>query len=115
MLQSYERAAELYQQAAAQGYAPAQAALGDLYRDGRGVSQSFEQAAELYKQATAQGHAGAQVNLGCSYIDGEGAPKDVARGFALLKQAVAGGDKDAAKVAVNNLRKLGEAVPPGAP
>jgi len=49
--QSYERAAELYQQAASQGHVYAQAGLGALYREGKGVAQSYERAAELYQQA----------------------------------------------------------------
>jgi len=109
--QSYERAAELYQQAAAQGHAGAQACLGGLYRDGQGVPQSYERAAELWKQAAAKGDANAQFNPGYLYYNGKGVPKDVARGVALWKQAAAGGSKTAADF----LRTLGEAVPPGAP
>ncbi len=105
------RAAELYKQAADQGYASAQYNLGLLYREGRGVPQSDERAAMLYTQAAAQGYAGAQYNLGCLYYNGQNVPKDVARGVALFKQAAAGGRKEAADF----LRALGEAVPPGAP
>jgi len=109
--QSFERAAELWQQAAAKGNANAQFSLGSLYRNGDGVLQSCERAAELFQQAAAKGNAVAQCNLGVLYYDGLGVPKDVARGVALLKQAAAGGSKEAADI----LRDLGEAVPPGAP
>jgi len=49
--QSYERAAELFTQAAAKGHTNAQTCLGGLYYDGQGVPQSYERAAELYTQA----------------------------------------------------------------
>jgi TPR repeat protein len=103
--QSYERAAELYQQAASQGHVYAQAGLGALYRDGLGVPQSYERAAELWKQAASKGHADGQACLGALYRDGLGVPKDVARAIALYKQAAAGGDKYAADA----LRELGGA------
>jgi TPR repeat protein len=109
--QSYERAAELLQQAAAKGSnTVAQYNLGTLYRDGQGVPQSYERAAELWQQAAAKGHALAQTCQGGLYYNGKGVPKDVARGVALFKQAAAGGSKAAADL----LRALGEAVPPGA-
>jgi hypothetical protein len=109
--QSYERAAALYQQAAAKGNADAQYNLGVQYDKGQGVPQSYERAAEPWKQAAAKGVASAQGNLGGLNYNGLGVPKDVARGVALWKQAAAGGSKEAADA----LRKLGEAVPPGAP
>jgi TPR repeat protein len=92
--QSYERAAKLWKQAAA-----------------KGVPQSYERAAELWQQAAAQGDADAQADLSMLYINGQGVPKDVARGVALLKKAAAGGNK----IAADNLRRMGEAVPQGAP
>ncbi len=75
------------------------------------MPQSYERAAELYTQAAAKGNTDAQYNMGILYYKGLGVPKDVARGVALWKQAAAGGFKPAA----DNLRALGEAVPPGAP
>ena len=53
--QSYERAAEWFEKAAEQGYARAMAALGNLYREGKGVPQSYERAFELYRKSAAQG------------------------------------------------------------
>jgi len=70
--------------------AAAQAGLGALYHDGKGVPQSYERAAELFTQAADKGHAGAQAGLGGLYYKGLGVPKDVARAVALLKQAAAG-------------------------
>jgi TPR repeat protein len=56
---SYERAAELYTQAAVKGDTNAQACLGALFYKGDGVPQSYERAVELWKQAAAKGHASA--------------------------------------------------------
>jgi TPR repeat protein len=56
-----------------------------------------------------KGDTSAQNNLGAQYCNGQGVPKDVARGGALLKQAAAGENKQA----VDTLREMGEAVPPG--
>ncbi len=75
------------------------------------MPQSYERAAVLWKQAADQGYADAQCNLGVLYYNGLGVPKDVARAVALFKQAAAGGSKGA----VDALRELVGAVPPGAP
>jgi TPR repeat protein len=53
--QSYERAAKLFQQAAAQGDAHAQTRLGALYRDGKGVPKDVARGVALFKQAAAGG------------------------------------------------------------
>jgi TPR repeat protein len=53
--QSYERAAELWQQAAAQGYAKAQYNLSALYCNGQGVPQDVARGVALFKQAAAGG------------------------------------------------------------
>ncbi len=53
--QSYERAAELYRQAAAQGHAEAQYNLGYLYYNGLGVPEDVVRGVALWKQAAAGG------------------------------------------------------------
>jgi TPR repeat protein len=53
--QSYERAAELYTQAAAKGDTLAQAGLGSLYYNGLGVPKDVARAVALLKQAAAGG------------------------------------------------------------
>jgi len=57
------KAAELFQRAADQGYAPAQDDLAMLYSLGKGVPEDFGKAAELYKKAADQGNQRAIVNL----------------------------------------------------
>jgi TPR repeat protein len=53
--QSYERAAELYEQAAAKGYTNAQYNLGALYYRGLGVPKDVARGIALIKQAAAGG------------------------------------------------------------
>jgi TPR repeat protein len=53
--QSYERAAELWKQAAAQGIADAQSDLGCLYYQGLGVPKDVALGVALWKQAAAGG------------------------------------------------------------
>jgi TPR repeat protein len=53
--QSYERAAKLLQQAAAQGDADAQGALGGLYYQGKGMSKDVARGVALFKQAATGG------------------------------------------------------------
>jgi TPR repeat protein len=108
--QSYERAAELYQQAVSQGRAYAQAALGDLYRDGLGVPQSYERAAELFQQAAAQGLPGAQYNLGVRYYNGQGVSQSYERAAELYQQAASKGNADG-QAGLGGLYREGKGVP----
>ncbi len=55
MLKSIERAAELFQQAASQGDAGAQACLGGLYYNGEGVPKDVARGVALFKKAAAGG------------------------------------------------------------
>ena len=61
--QSFSKAVQFYEMAAAQGYADAQYSLGICYANGHGVPQDFEQAATWYRKAAAQGHSDAIHNL----------------------------------------------------
>jgi TPR repeat protein len=62
--ENFAQAALLYGMAAQQGYANAQDALGDLYRDGLGVPEDDYEAMTWYKKAAAQGLASSQSSLG---------------------------------------------------
>jgi len=70
------QAADWYQKAAKQGYAPAQTNLGQFYAAGRGVPKDFAQALMWFKAAANQGNTTAQVNMGVMYERGFGVAAD---------------------------------------
>ncbi|KAF9147288.1 hypothetical protein BG015_011105 [Linnemannia schmuckeri] len=61
---------------ASRGDMTAQVALGDMYRDGRGVNQDYRTSVDWYRKAAEQGHVGAQANVGAAYEQGLGVPQD---------------------------------------
>ncbi len=61
-------------QAAEQGYVPAQAALGMLYANGKGVQQDYGGARKWFVKAAGAGHALAAS----SAANGRGAPRPAA-------------------------------------
>jgi TPR repeat protein len=68
----------LWQRAAALGYAPAQARLGDILDK----SEEDEEAVLWYRKAAAQDNAAGEYGLGQMYAKGEGVPKDQAQALA---------------------------------
>ena len=85
--QDLEKAFDLYQLAANQGFAPAQHNLGLMYEQGRGVAQDLKKAFELYQLAANQGFAPAQYNLGFMYAQGRGVAQDLEKAVDLLQLA----------------------------
>ena len=59
----YEKAADLYKNAADMGLLSAQLAYGRLLENGRGVKKSIEKAKEYYRSAAAYGEADASLAL----------------------------------------------------
>jgi TPR repeat protein len=84
-------AAEWYEKAAAQDYAPAINNLARLYADGRGVQQNVPKAIELWSKAAAAGNITAQFNLGLQYASGSGVPRDMKKAADYMLQAADGG------------------------
>ena len=80
---------------AAQGSPWAQAQLGQLYANGRGVPQDYATAGEWYEKAAAQGHAGAQAQLGQLYANGRGVPQDYKKARQWWEQAALQGNAQA--------------------
>ena len=78
-------------QAAEQGVADAQNALGVLYDDGSGVAQDPAQAREWFRKAAEQGHAAAQNNLAFLYEIGRGGPLDYEAALKWYRLAAEGG------------------------
>lgn len=81
--------------AAEQGNAVAQAKLGVMYEEGKGVPQDYVQAVSWYRKAAEQGDAKGQSLLGFMYALGQGVPKNPVIAYALLNIAGAQGFKDA--------------------
>jgi TPR repeat protein len=84
-------AADWYQKAAAQSYAPALNNLARLYADGRGVKQDVSKAIELWSQAAEAGNVTARFNLGLQYASGSGVSKDMKKAAEYMLQAAESG------------------------
>jgi uncharacterized protein len=65
----------LWRKAAEEGYAPAQARLGDILDK----AEEDEEAVSWYRKAAAQGNAAGEYGLGQMYAKGEGVKKDQAQ------------------------------------
>ena len=89
--QSHENAADWYQQAAEQGFASAQAALGFAYRSGSGVAKDFEKALYWFEQAAVQQNGWAQSGLGIMFANGEGVSRNNVVAYAWLTLAIQNG------------------------
>jgi hypothetical protein len=103
-----DKARAIYEQAAGQGYAAAQARLGEFYRIGLGgLSRDDDEAARLYKLAAGQSDTAGQACLGYFYEAGRGGlprnDEDAARLYAL---AAAAGNADA-QVSLGNFYRSG--------
>lgn len=61
--QNYKEALALYEQAARDGFAPAENALGRMFENGIGVSKDLDRAVQYYKRAASKGHPDAKAAL----------------------------------------------------
>ena len=84
----FARAVEICQPLAEDGLADAQAVMGQLHQDGRGVPRDYTEAARWYTAAAEQGHVEAQFNLGTMYRYGVGVTRDLARHFHVAERVV---------------------------
>lgn len=73
----YEKAFQLYAQAARLEYDSAQVALAQFYELGLGTKVDFLKAAELYQQASEKGNAQAAFRLGNLYEKGNGVEQNM--------------------------------------
>ena len=104
--QDYAAAVNILGPLAQQGDPAAQAYLGYLYAEGRGVPQNHTQAAIWYRRAADQGHSGAQYELGLLYDKGQGVPVNVIQAEKWLIIATA----SAPKAAVEDHTRMRDAV-----
>ena len=84
---SFERAAEIYLQAAEKGNAEAQFDIGYAYYTGEGISRNYTSAAMWFKRSAKQNFAKAQYNLAYCYMNGRGVPCDYDKAFSYLNQS----------------------------
>jgi uncharacterized protein len=84
------RAVRILGARAGRGDARAQAALGFMYANGRGVPQNQVEAAIWYRRAADQGNPTAQYMLGLLYDKGMGVPQNDIEAYKWLNLAVAG-------------------------
>ena len=82
-----QQAAEWCGQAAAQGFAPAQAMLGRMYAAGQGVDKDIGKALALLEQAAQQGDIEAQYNLAVLHEQGQAGAPDMAQALAWFSKA----------------------------
>jgi tetratricopeptide (TPR) repeat protein len=70
-------AARLFEKSAESGYAPAQLAIGLLYKEGYGFEKKdIVRAFQWFQKAAEQGLADAQYNIACCYASGYGVKED---------------------------------------
>ena len=71
-IKDYRQAAIYYKKAAEQGYSEAQLDLGNLYKEGLGLTKDVKEALKWYTQAANQGLPEAQYRIGHMYFLGDG-------------------------------------------
>lgn len=94
---------------AEQGDAIAQAGLGSMYAQGKGVRQDYSKAFYWYQKSADQGLSGAQVTLGIAYNQGEGVRQDNSKALYWLRKA-ADQNNTSAQVYIGTIYELGEGV-----
>lgn len=100
----YNKAFDIYEQAAMQGDMDAQYRLGDMYFNGEGVEQNYEKAFEWYKKSAALGNLFAQDllrdtalmnSIGEKFYKGDGVVHDYGKAFQWYEKAAVQGDTEA--------------------
>jgi uncharacterized protein len=81
----------LYRKAAEKDYAPAQANLGYMYANGRGVPADAKEALRWYRASADKGLVAAELSLGMMYLHGLGVAQDVAGALTWLRKAASHG------------------------
>jgi len=89
--QDYNRAHNIWLQAARAGNPSAQYRLGHLYMNGLGVRLNYVTARYWFAQAARKRHPMAQNDLGSLYLNGQGGPRDADKALYWYKQSAAQG------------------------
>ena len=106
----YATAFHEFKPLAERGDARAQATLGVMYDNGRGVPQDYAEAAKWYRKAAEQGFAGAQFNLGNMYKIPRGFSQDYAEALKWYRKAAEQGFAGAQN-ALGGMYLQGQGVP----
>jgi Sel1 repeat len=93
--ENFAQTALLYGMAAQQGYADAEDALGNLYRDGLGVPEDDFEALKWYTKAAAQGLANSQSSIGLILESSDSVPHDLDSAAKWYRLAAEQGDEEA--------------------
>ena len=88
---NFAEAARSLGTAATAGDARAQAALGLMYDQGKGVPRDVAKAIQLFRKSASQGHKIGQYSLGVAYARGRGVPVDLAQARSWYELAAAQG------------------------
>lgn len=90
-----ETIAKAVEQRAEQGNAEAQLNLGNMYRNGQGVTKDYAKALKWYSLAAIQGNANAKNSLGFMYYQGYGVPQVYEEAFKWFRRAAEQGFAEA--------------------
>ena len=91
----YVRAVNILRPLASGGDAEAQATIGVMYADGKGVAKNVVEGVKWYRLAAAQGEVDGQHNLALMYAMGQGVIKDYVRAHMWFNLSAAAGYQQA--------------------
>lgn len=106
---SADKARELLQRAAGQGFVTAQVALGELYESNRLGKPDLPQALAWYEKAADAGSVDAQVATATAYFMGRGTPADARQAAHWYRRAANAGDVGAQYI-LGSLYEKGDGV-----
>jgi len=93
----YASALREWSELAEQGNPTAQAILGVMHYEGKGVTQNHKEAVKWFHKSTEQGNAKAQYNLGVTYAKGHGVIQDNVYAHMWFNISASTGDRGAEK------------------
>jgi len=103
------KAIRLYEKAAEQNVAQAQANLGVIYDEGKLIPEHDELAVYWYEKAAAQGHEVAMFNLAVNYFEGQGVAQDHEKAWNLFNKVRTTSEKpqaqERAQTALENMKE----------
>lgn len=107
--QDYATALRLWRPLAEAGHYTAQAFLGEIYENGKGVPLDYAEALKWYRKAADLGDSNAQVSLGRLYQQGKGIRRDDSEALSWYRKA-ASRENPRAHFYLGNMYHRGEGV-----